>query len=170
MKLSTHQRRRRKTTRAVTTNPAQDDALHDARTRRCHQSTHKQGKAADTRGVTEEEDQTLQQKNQKITCYDWDNQVINPSKKHHRTVKTREIHYFTRAETRHRHPTPDPSVRSPSCTNSSANASSGGLQPTPDIHQSVDQAGFRPGYSTTDHMYNTNFNSSDRAAEWHQAL
>ena len=44
-----------------------------------------------------------------------------------------------------------------------------GVQPTPDAYQSVDEAGFRPGYSTTDHMY-TFQQLGQEAAEWHQTL
>ena len=44
-----------------------------------------------------------------------------------------------------RHPVADPPFGSPSCANSAANTSSS-------THAQADQAGFRPGDSTTDHL------------------
>ena len=43
------------------------------------------------------------------------------------------------------------------------------LQPALDANQSADQAGFRPGYSATDHLF-TFHQFRERAAEWHQPL
>ena len=42
-------------------------------------------------------------------------------------------------------------------------------QLTPDDNQSADQAGFRPGYSTTNHLF-TFQQLRPRATEWHQPL
>ena len=42
------------------------------------------------------------------------------------------------------------------------------LQPTLDANQSGDQAGFRPGYSTTDHLFT--FQQLRQRAQWHQTL
>ena len=44
-----------------------------------------------------------------------------------------------------------------------------GLQPTLDDKQSQHQAGFRPGYSTTDHLF-TFQQLRQRATEWYQPL
>ena len=43
------------------------------------------------------------------------------------------------------------------------------LQTTLDDRKSVDQAGFRTGYSTTDHLFMSQ-QLRQRAAEWHQPL
>ena len=122
---SAHQRRRHTATRTVATTTTHIGALHDARTRRRHQSTHERQCCGPNSPAKD---------SQKQTCNDCTPKSSSQVRNHHRTSETpRSISYF-RAETRHRHPTTEPSVRSPSGTNSSARLSEV-LQPTQDAHQ-----------------------------------
>ena len=61
-------------------------------------------------------DQTVQQKSpKKQTCNDCTPKSSSQVRNHHRTSETPRSISYIRAETRHRHPTTEPSVRSPSC-------------------------------------------------------
>ena len=62
------------------------------------------------------------------------------------------------------HRTTDPFVRSPSCTHSRASSSSSDCEP-----RWTDHAGFRMGYSTTDHVY-TFQQLILTATEWHRSV
>ena len=89
-------------------------------------------------------------------CYGRTTMLSNQAKNHHRSGRYTTIKMsYTREKTRHRHPTTGPSVRFPQTNNLSSDVCA-----TRDASQSVDQAGLRPGYSTTDQLYT--FQHSDR--------
>ena len=99
------------------------------------------------------DDQTLCQKT--LKNYFCTTKPSTPSSNHHQTDETRRSRFYTRAGTHHHH-RPICSISHPVLF---AQLLFKRPQPTLDTNQSTDEAGFKPGYATTETTYSRSSNS-----------